>query len=132
MVDVGPGVTSLGGDHVIRSTARYRQCRLPVMEDVSADAHRAEYDADGTSRFSSWQAAPPLWAARPPNYTVLPEIARRSADAPNKVCYVGCGVTRRRRRAQHGEGRVGSAAIVFGLGGIGLNVVGVSASPAPT
>jgi S-(hydroxymethyl)glutathione dehydrogenase/alcohol dehydrogenase len=61
------------------------------------------------------------------NFTVLPEIAlaKIREDAPfDKVCYIGCGVTTGDRRGdQHGEGRAGANVAVFGLGGIGLNVV---------
>jgi S-(hydroxymethyl)glutathione dehydrogenase/alcohol dehydrogenase len=85
---------------------------------------------DGTSRFSLQgpDRSSTTWAARPSaNFTVLPEIAvaKIREDAPfDKVCYIGCGVTT-------GIGAVintakvepGANVVVFGLGGIGLNVI---------
>ena len=105
---------------------------------------------DGTSRFSHRAArrSTTTWAARRSrNHTVLPEIAlaKVRTDAPfDKICYIGCGVTT-------GIGAViftakvepGANVVVFGLGGIGLNVVqgarlagadkiiGVDLNPAP-
>jgi len=136
VVDVGAGVTSLKqGDHVIPLyTPECRQCKSCLSRKTNlCTAIRATQGRgvmpDGTSRFSL--------GGRPihhymgcstfANYTVLPEIAlaRIREDAPfDKVCYIGCGVTT-------GIGAVintakveaGSNVVVFGLGGIGLNVV---------
>jgi S-(hydroxymethyl)glutathione dehydrogenase/alcohol dehydrogenase len=85
---------------------------------------------DGTSRFSMLDGTPILHymgCSTFANHTVLPEIALAKVreDAPfDKICYIGCGVTT-------GVGAVintaqveeGSTAVVFGLGGIGLNVI---------
>ena len=136
VVDTGPGVTSVStGDHVIPLyTPECRQCEYctsgktnlcqavrgtQVQGLMPDETSRFSIDGDhlfhymGTSTFS--------------NFTVLPEIAvaKIRKDAPfDKVCYIGCGVTT-------GIGAVintaqvepGANVVVFGLGGIGLNVV---------
>jgi S-(hydroxymethyl)glutathione dehydrogenase/alcohol dehydrogenase len=136
VVDVGPGVTSLKpGDHVIPLyTPECRQCEYctsgktnlcqairetqgrGVMPDGSSRFRLGKemiYHYMGTSTFS--------------NHTVVPEIALAKVreDAPfDKICYIGCGVTT-------GIGAVintakveaGANVVVFGLGGIGLNVI---------
>jgi S-(hydroxymethyl)glutathione dehydrogenase/alcohol dehydrogenase len=136
VVDVGPGVTSLKpGDHVIPLyTPECRQCEYCLSRKTNlCVAIRATQGRgvmpDGTSRFRS--GAEPVFhymgTSTFANYTVLPEIAlaRIRPDAPfDKVCYIGCGVTT-------GIGAVlntarveaGARAVVFGLGGIGLNVI---------
>ena len=136
VVELGSGVTSLErGDHVIPLyTPECRQCKACLSRKTNlCTAIRATQGRgvmpDGTSRFSL--------GGRPihhymgcstfAQYTVLPEIAlaKIRPDAPfDKVCYIGCGVTT-------GVGAVintakveaGATVVVFGLGGIGLNVV---------
>src|SRR5215472_6286556 len=136
VVDVGPGVTSLRkGDHVIPLyTPECRQCEYCTSQKTNlCQAIRTTQGQgvmpDGTSRFS-YRGKPVLHymgCSTFSNFTVLPEIAlaKIRSDAPfDKVCYVGCGVTT-------GIGAVintakvepGSRVVVFGLGGIGLNVV---------
>ncbi|MBW7924260.1 MAG: S-(hydroxymethyl)glutathione dehydrogenase/class III alcohol dehydrogenase [Burkholderiaceae bacterium] len=136
VVDVGPGVTSVRkGDHVIPLyTPECRQCKSCLSRKTNlCTAIRATQGRgvmpDGTSRFSI--GGKPLHhymgCSTFSNYTVLPEIAvaKIREDAPfDKVCYIGCGVTT-------GLGAVintakvepGANVGVFGLGGIGLNVV---------
>ncbi|MDX2143360.1 MAG: S-(hydroxymethyl)glutathione dehydrogenase/class III alcohol dehydrogenase [Rhodospirillaceae bacterium] len=136
VVDVGAGVTSLKkGDHVIPLyTPECRQCKFCTSGKTNLCQAIRETQGkgvmpDGTSRFS-WQGKPLLHymgCSTFANYTVLPEIAlaKIRPDAPfDKVCYIGCGVTT-------GIGAViwtakvtpGSNVVVFGLGGIGLNVI---------
>ncbi len=136
VVDVGPGVTTLKkGDHVIPLyTPECRQCKSCLSRKTNlCTAIRATQGKgvmpDGTSRFSL--DGKPLHhymgCSTFANFTVLPEIALAKIrdDAPfDKVCYIGCGVTT-------GIGAVintakveaGANVVVFGLGGIGLNVV---------
>ncbi len=136
VVDVGPGVRSVRkGDHVIPLyTPECRECKSCLSRKTNlCTAIRATQGKglmpDGTSRFSL-QGKPILHymgCSTFANYTVLPEIAvaKIREDAPfDKVCYIGCGVTT-------GIGAViftakvepGANVVVFGLGGIGLNVV---------
>jgi S-(hydroxymethyl)glutathione dehydrogenase/alcohol dehydrogenase len=84
---------------------------------------------DGTSRFS-WKGKPVLHymgCSTFANYTVLPEIALAKVrkDAPfDKICYIGCGVTTGIGAVIFTAGvEVGANVVVFGLGGIGLNVI---------
>jgi S-(hydroxymethyl)glutathione dehydrogenase / alcohol dehydrogenase len=136
VVDVGPGVTSVKkGDHVIPLyTPECRQCKSCLSRKTNlCTAIRATQGKgvmpDGTSRFSL--NGKPLYhymgCSTFANFTVLPEIAvaKIREDAPfEKVCYIGCGVTT-------GIGAVintakvepGANVVIFGLGGIGLNVV---------
>jgi S-(hydroxymethyl)glutathione dehydrogenase / alcohol dehydrogenase len=136
VVDVGPGVGSLKkGDHVIPLyTPECRQCKSCLSRKTNlCTAIRATQGKgvmpDGSSRFSL--NGNPVFhymgCSTFANFTVLPEIAlaKIRADAPfDKVCYIGCGVTT-------GIGAVintakvepGANVVVFGLGGIGLNVV---------
>src|SRR3981081_3457761 len=136
VVDVGPGVTSVRkGDHVIPLyTPECRQCKSCLSRKTNlCTAIRATQGKglmpDGTSRFSykGQSIAHYMGCSTFANHTVLPEIAvaKIRSDAPfDKVCYIGCGVTA-------GIGAVlntakveaGANAIVFGLGGIGLNVI---------
>src|SRR5581483_4898759 len=136
VVDIGAGVTTLGkGDHVIPLyTLEYRQCKACLSrKTILCTAIRATQGRvvmpDGTSRFSigGRQLHHYMGCSTFANFTVLPEIAlaKIRADAPfDKVCYIGCGVTT-------GIGAVintakvepGANVVVFGLGGIGLNVV---------
>jgi len=136
VVELGRGVTSLKpGDHVIPLyTPECRQCEYCLNPKTNlCQAIRATQGQgvmpDGTSRFS-YKGKPLLHymgCSTFSNYTVLPEIAlaKIRSDAPmDKVCYIGCGVTT-------GIGAVintakvepGSRVVVFGLGGIGLNVI---------
>jgi len=136
VVDVGPGVTSLRkGDHVIPLyTPECRQCKSCLSHKTNlCTAIRATQGQgvmpDGTSRFSigSQKIHHYMGCSTFANHTVLPEIAlaKIREDAPfDKVCYIGCGVTT-------GIGAVintakvepGANVVVFGLGGIGLNVI---------
>jgi S-(hydroxymethyl)glutathione dehydrogenase/alcohol dehydrogenase len=136
VVDVGPGVTSVRkGDHVIPLyTPECRQCEYCLNPKTNlCQAIRATQGQglmpDGTSRFSL-DGRPIhhyMGTSTFAQYTVLPEIAvaKIREDAPfDVVCYIGCGVTT-------GIGAViwtakvepGSTVVVFGLGGIGLNVI---------
>ena len=136
VVDVGPDVKTLKpGDHVIPLyTAECRECDFCLNPKTNlCQAVRATQGQgvmpDGTSRFS-FEGKPILHymgCSTFSNYTVLPEIslAKVREDAPfDKICYIGCGVTT-------GIGAVaftmkveaGSTVAVFGLGGIGLNVI---------
>ncbi len=136
VVDVGPGVTSLKkGDHVIPLyTPECRQCeycisgRTNLCQAIRTTQGRGVMP-DGSSRFSlnGEQVLHYMGCSTFSNYTVLPEIAlaRVREDAPfDKICYIGCGVTT-------GIGAVintakvkpGDNVVVFGLGGIGLNVI---------
>jgi S-(hydroxymethyl)glutathione dehydrogenase/alcohol dehydrogenase len=136
VVDVGPGVTSVvKGDHVIPLyTPECRQCKSCLSRKTNlCTAIRATQGKglmpDGTSRFSlsGERLHHYMGCSTFANFTVLPEIAvaKIRDDAPfDKVCYIGCGVTT-------GIGAVintakvepGANVVVFGLGGIGLNVV---------
>src|SRR6187455_3311384 len=136
VVEVGAGVASLKkGDHVIPLyTPVCRQCKSCLSRKTNlCTAIRATQGKgvmpDGTSRFSL--NGKPLYhymgCSTFANFTVLPEIAvaKVREDAPfEKICYIGCGVTT-------GIGAVintarvepGANVVVFGLGGIGLNVI---------
>ena len=136
VVDVGPGVTTLKkGDHVIPLyTPECRQCKSCLSRKTNlCTAIRATQGKgvmpDGTSRFAlnGRMVHHYMGCSTFANYTVLPEIAlaKIREDAPfDKVCYIGCGVTT-------GIGAVintakvepGANVVVFGLGGIGLNVI---------
>ena len=136
VVEVGAGVTSVKpGDHVIPLyTPECRQCKSCLSRKTNlCTSIRATQGKgvmpDGTSRFS-YKGAPIfhyMGCSTFSNHTVLPEIAlaKIREDAPfASACYIGCGVTT-------GVGAVvntaqvepGANAIVFGLGGIGLNVI---------
>jgi len=136
VVDVGKGVTSVKrGDHVIPLyTPECRQCPSCLSRKTNlCTAIRATQGQglmpDGTSRFSIGKDKIHhyMGCSTFSNFTVLPEIAVAKVDpeAPfDKICYIGCGVTT-------GIGAVintakveeGATAAVFGLGGIGLNVI---------
>jgi S-(hydroxymethyl)glutathione dehydrogenase/alcohol dehydrogenase len=136
VVDVGPGVTSLKrGDHVIPLyTPECRECeyclnpKTNLCQKIRVTQGKGLMP-DGSSRFSykGKMVHHYMGCSTFANFTVLPEIALAKVreDAPfDKICYIGCGVTT-------GVGAVintakvepGSTAIVFGLGGIGLNVI---------
>jgi len=136
IVDVGPEVSSVKkGDHVIPLyTPECRQCKFCLSGKTNLCQAIRETQGkgvmpDGTSRFSI--EGEPIFhymgTSTFSNYSVMPEIsvAKIRKDAPfDKVCYIGCGVTT-------GVGAVintarvepGSTVAVFGLGGIGLNVI---------
>jgi S-(hydroxymethyl)glutathione dehydrogenase/alcohol dehydrogenase len=136
VVEVGAGVKSLKpGDHVIPLyTPECRECEYCLNPKTNlCQAIRATQGKglmpDGSSRFRRGKEAlyHYMGCSTFANYSVLPEIAlaKIREDAPfDKVCYIGCGVTT-------GIGAVvntakvepGSNVVVFGLGGIGLNVI---------
>jgi S-(hydroxymethyl)glutathione dehydrogenase/alcohol dehydrogenase len=136
VVEVGAGVTSVKpGDHVIPLyTPECRQCEYCLSQKTNlCQAIRSTQGQglmpDGSSRFSigGKKLFHYMGTSTFANYSVMPEIsvAKIRPDAPfDKVCYIGCGVTT-------GIGAViytakvkpGSSVVVFGLGGIGLNVL---------
>jgi S-(hydroxymethyl)glutathione dehydrogenase/alcohol dehydrogenase len=136
VVEAGPGVTSLKpGDHVIPLyTPECRQCEYCLSGKTNLCQAIRETQGqglmpDGTTRFTfnGEKVFHYMGTSTFSNYTVVPEIAlaKIREDAPfDKVCYIGCGVTT-------GIGAVintakvepGSNVVVFGLGGIGLNVI---------
>ena len=136
VVEVGPGVRSLKpGDHVIPLyTPECRECEYCLSGKTNLcqairDTQGRGVMPDGTSRFSI--NGTPLYhymgTSTFANYTVLPEIAlaKIREDAPfDKVCYIGCGVTTGIGAVIHtAKVRPGDKVVIFGLGGIGLNVV---------
>jgi len=137
VLEVGKGVTSLApGDHVIPLyTPECRECEYCLNPKTNlCQAIRTTQGQglmpDGTSRFSMLDGTPILHymgCSTFSNHTVLPEIAlaKVRADAPfDKICYIGCGVTTGIGAVINtAKAEIGSRAIVFGLGGIGLNVV---------
>ncbi|MFZ6179914.1 S-(hydroxymethyl)glutathione dehydrogenase/class III alcohol dehydrogenase [Nannocystis pusilla] len=136
VVDVGPGVTSVKkGDHAIPLyTPECRQCKFCLSERTNlCQAIRATQGQglmpDGTSRFSidGKKLFHYMGCSTFANYTVLPEIAvaKIREDAPfDKVCYIGCGVTTGVGAVINtAQVRPGDNVVVFGLGGIGLNVI---------
>ena len=136
VVEVGTGVTSVKpGDHVIPLyTPECRRCEYCLSGKTNLCQAIRETQGrgvmpDGTSRFSIGKDSIHHYMGTSTfsNHTVLPEIAvaKVREDAPfDKICYIGCGVTT-------GIGAVintakvepGSNCVVFGLGGIGLNVI---------
>jgi S-(hydroxymethyl)glutathione dehydrogenase/alcohol dehydrogenase len=136
VVEIGPGVTSLEvGDHVIPLyTAECRECeyclnpKTNLCQKVRATQGQGVMP-DGTSRFSykGKKILHYMGCSTFSNHSVLAEVslAKVRKDAPfDKICYIGCGVTT-------GIGAVmftakvepNSTGVVFGLGGIGLNVI---------
>lgn len=136
VLEIGPGVTSLKpGDHVIPLyTPECRQCKtcLSRRSNLCTSIRSTQGQGlmpDGTSRFRIGKEPIRhyMGCSTFSNHTVLPEIALAKVreDAPfDKICYIGCGVTT-------GLGAViytakvwpGANVAVFGLGGIGLNVI---------
>jgi S-(hydroxymethyl)glutathione dehydrogenase/alcohol dehydrogenase len=136
VLEIGPGVTTLKpGDHVIPLyTPECRQCKFCLSRKTNLcqlirGTQGKGLMPDGSSRFSI--GGKPILhymgTSTFANHTVVPEIAlaKIRSDAPfDKVCYIGCGVTT-------GVGAVlftakveaGTNVVVFGLGGIGLNVI---------
>ena len=137
VVEVGPGVTSVKpGDHVIPLyTPECRQCASCLSGKTNlCTAIRATQGQglmpDGTTRFSMLDGTPIyhyMGCSTFSNYTVLPEIAvaKVREDAPfDKICYIGCGVTTGIGAVINtAKVEIGATAVVFGLGGIGLNVI---------
>ena len=136
VVDVGPGVTSVKkGDHVIPLyTPECRECPSCLSRKTNlCTAIRATQGQglmpDGTSRFSIGKDKifHYMGCSTFANYTVLPEIAlaKVNPDAPfDKICYIGCGVTTGIGAVINtAKVEIGATAVVFGLGGIGLNVI---------
>ena len=136
VVEVGAGVKSLKrGDHVIPLyTPECRECEYCLNPKTNlCQAIRATQGKglmpDGSSRFR--RGGEPLYhymgCSTFANYTVLPEIAlaKIREDAPfDKVCYIGCGVTTGIGAVIHtAKVEAGANVVVFGLGGIGLNVI---------
>ena len=136
VVETGPGVTSVkAGDHVIPLyTPECRECeyctsgKTNLCQKIRVTQGQGLMP-DGTSRFSAGgeMIHHYMGTSTFANFTVLPEIAvaKVREDAPfDKICYIGCGVTT-------GIGAVmntakvepGANCVVFGLGGIGLNVI---------
>jgi len=136
VVDVGKGVTSLKkGDHVIplyipecRECKSCRSGRTNLCTSIRETQGKGLMP-DGTSRFTLGRETIHHYMGTSTfsNYTVMPEIAAAKIreDAPfDKVCYIGCGVTTGIGAVINtAKVRPGSNVAVFGLGGIGLNVI---------
>lgn len=137
VMEVGEGVTSVQpGDHVIPLyTPECRECDYCLNPKTNlCQAIRVTQGQglmpDGTSRFSTLGGEPILHymgCSTFSNHTVLPEIAvaKVRKDAPfDKICYIGCGVTTGLGAVMNtAKVEIGSRCVVFGLGGIGLNVI---------
>ena len=136
VVEVGAGVSSVKeGDHVIPLyTAECRKCEFCLHPKTNLCQAVRETQGqgvmpDGTSRFSlnSKPLMHYMGCSTFSNYTVLPEIsvAKVREDAPfDKICYIGCGVTTGIGAVIfQAKVEIGSTVAVFGLGGIGLNVI---------
>ncbi|MDA9537033.1 alcohol dehydrogenase [Bradyrhizobium sp. CCBAU 21362] len=134
--EVGEGVTSLRpGDHVIPLyTPECRQCKtcLSQRSNLCTSIRATQGQGlmpDKTTRFScdGGEVFHYMGCSTFSNFTVLPEIALAKVreDAPfDKICYIGCGVTTGIGAAIYtAKVRPGSKVAVFGLGGIGLNVI---------
>ncbi len=136
VVETGPGVQSVAvGDHVIPLyTPECRQCKFCTSGKTNLCGAIRETQGqgvmpDGTSRFSRGgeTVLHYMGTSTFANYTVVPEIAlaRIRPDAPfDKVCYIGCGVTTGLGAVMNtAQVEPGANVAVFGLGGIGLNVI---------
>ncbi len=137
VVEVGAGVTSVKpGDHVIPLyTPECRECAscLSGKTNLCTRIRATQGQGlmpDGTSRFSLDDGTPIhhyMGCSTFSNFTVLPEIAvaKVRQDAPfDKICYIGCGVTTGIGAVINtAKVEIGAKAVVFGLGGIGLNVI---------
>ena len=136
VVEVGPGVTSVAvGDHVIPLyTPECGLCKFCTSGKTNLCGAIRETQGrgvmpDGTSRFSLGGEAilHYMGTSTFANYTVVPEIAlaKIRSDAPfDKVCYIGCGVTTGLGAVMNtAKVEAGATVAVFGLGGIGLNVI---------
>ena len=137
VLEVGEGVTTLvPGDHVIPLyTPECRDCyscrsgKTNLCTAIRGTQGQGLMP-DGTTRFSMLDGTPIyhyMGCSTFANHTVLPEIALAKVrkDAPfDKICYIGCGVTTGIGAVINTAGvEIGSTAAVFGLGGIGLNVI---------
>ena len=136
VVDVGMNVTSVKkGDHVIPLyTPECRQCEYCTSGKTNLCQAIRETQGqgvmpDGTSRFSIGKdkVFHYMGTSTFANYSVMPEIAvaKIREDAPfDKVCYIGCGVTTGLGAVMNtAKVEPGANCVVFGLGGIGLNVI---------
>ena len=137
VIEVGEDVTSLKvGDHVIPLyTPECRECEYCLNPKTNLcqsirETQGAGLMPDGTTRFSTLDGQPIyhyMGCSTFANHTVVPEIAlaKIREDAPfDKVCYIGCGVTTGVGAVINtAKVEIGSTTIVFGLGGIGLNVI---------
>ena len=134
--EVGKGVTSLiEGDHVIPLyTPECRECEYCLHPKTNlCQAIRTTQGKgvmpDGTSRFSikGKQILHYMGTSTFSNYTVVPEIALAKVNKSasfDKICYIGCGVTTGIGAVINtAKAEAGCKAVVFGLGGIGLNVI---------
>ena len=136
VVDTGPGVTSLEeGDHVIPlyipECGECKSCqsgKTNLCTSIRATQGQGVMP-DGTSRFSAGgeMIHHYMGTSTFSNYTVMPEIAAAKVreDAPfDKICYIGCGVTTGIGAVMNtAKVQPGANVAVFGLGGIGLNVI---------
>ena len=136
VVEAGPGVTSVApGDHVIPLyTPECRQCeyclsgKTNLCQAIRVTQGRGVMP-DGTSRFAlgGERVFHYMGTSTFSNFTVVPEIAlaKIRQDAPfDKVCYIGCGVTTGLGAVMNtAKVEPGANCVVFGLGGIGLNVI---------
>jgi len=143
--EIGAGVTAVKpGDHVIPLyTPECRQCKSCLSQRTNlCTAIRSTQGQgvmpDGTSRFScdGGEVFHYMGTSTFSNFTVLPEIALAKVreDAPfEKICYIGCGVTTGIGAVVY-TGKVwpGANVVVFGLGGIGLNVIQGARMVGPT
>ena len=136
VVDVGPGVRSVAaGDHVIPLyTPECGRCKFCASGKTNLCGAIRETQGrglmpDGTSRFSKGDETilHYMGTSTFANFTVVPEIAlaKIRKDAPfDKVCYIGCGVTTGLGAVMNtAKVEAGANVAVFGLGGIGLNVI---------
>ena len=136
VVEVGDGVSSVkSGDHVIPLyTPECRQCEYCLSGKTNLCQAIRETQGqgvmpDGSSRFSIGKEKlfHYMGTSTFANFTVLPEIAvaKIRDDAPfDKVCYIGCGVTTGLGAVMNtAKVEAGSNVVIFGLGGIGLNVI---------
>ena len=137
VVEVGEGVTTLEvGDHVIPLyTPECRECeyclnpKTNLCQSVRATQGQGLLP-DGTTRFKMLDGTPIhhyMGCSTFANHTVVPEIALAKVreDAPfDKICYIGCGVTTGIGAVINtAKAEIGCRGVVFGLGGIGLNVI---------
>ena len=136
VVDCGPGVTTLKpGDHVIPLyTPECRECeyclnpKTNLCQKIRVTQGQGLMP-DGSSRFkyNGEKVFHYMGTSTFANHTVVPEIALAKVrqDAPfDKICYIGCGVTTGLGAVMNtAKVEIGSRAVVFGLGGIGLNVI---------
>ena len=137
VLEVGEGVTTLEvGDHVIPLyTPECRECEYCLSGKTNlCQAIRVTQGQgllpDGTTRFSMMDGTPIhhyMGCSTFANHTVIPEIALAKVrkDAPfDKICYIGCGVTTGIGAVINtAKVEIGARCVVFGLGGIGLNVI---------